>query len=106
MSITLRLGDMLVKHNYRDMNKVANLMANEGAEKNLFGRTTVLLVFANEAFRADILGIVFPRNILDYNINMLDPNSGINLSINCKHKLFRFYLSSCSSSQIVPDSSL
>lgn len=60
-----------MKHNYREKNRVAYLMANKGANKDLFGRTTILtvpLVFANESFWVDILGTVFARKIMDCNI--------------------------------------
>lgn len=61
-SIILRLRGTVVKHNYREKNRV---------NKDLFGRTTILtvpLVFANESFWADILGTVFARKITDRNI--------------------------------------
>ncbi|XP_070045278.1 uncharacterized protein [Nicotiana tomentosiformis] len=80
-SIILILRDVVVKHNYMKTNKVANLMAKEAANKDFFGRTTTMIVppvFANEVFWADILGTVFPRKILDCNINTLDHRSGVN----------------------------
>lgn len=43
----------MVKHSYREKNKVDDLLAKEGARKEFFRKTTMLavpLVFANEAF--------------------------------------------------------
>lgn len=68
-----------MKHSSRETNKVADLMANEGAKKYFFGRTTIVTVppvFANKAFWADILGIIFSRKILDCNINSVEQNLG------------------------------
>lgn len=49
-------------------------------KKDLFGRAIMLVippVFANETFRAGIIGNVFSRNILECNINIEDQNLGV-----------------------------
>lgn len=43
-SIILRPRDIVVKHNYRETNKVADLLANEGAKKDFFDRLYVIAV--------------------------------------------------------------
>lgn len=37
-SIILRLGDVVVKHSYKEMNKVDDLLEKEGAKKNFFDK--------------------------------------------------------------------
>lgn len=70
-SIIQRVRGTVVKHSYREKNTVADPLAKEGAKKDLFGRTIILVipaVFANEAFWVDILGTVFSKNILECSI--------------------------------------
>ncbi|KAK4716699.1 hypothetical protein R3W88_015037 [Solanum pinnatisectum] len=62
-SLMQLLGDKL-SYTYREQNKVADLLAKEGAKKQLFDHTRILQVppmFANEAVWADILGTTFIR---------------------------------------------
>ncbi|OIT21149.1 hypothetical protein A4A49_54534 [Nicotiana attenuata] len=61
-----QLGNPVTGHSYREQNQVADLLAKEGARKEVFGKTQFLAippVFANEAVLADILGTVFDRKI-------------------------------------------
>lgn len=69
------MGRMAVKHNYREQNRVVDLLAKEGGRKFFFGRITMLAVppvFANEAVWADILGIALPITILECNSDMME----------------------------------
>ncbi|XP_075092242.1 uncharacterized protein LOC142172509 [Nicotiana tabacum] len=70
-SIVQRLGVVVVKHSYKETNKVADLLAKEGTNKNLFEDifvTAVPSVYVTHVFWADIAGTVFKRQIMDYNI--------------------------------------
>ena len=61
----------MVKHSYRETNRVANTLAKEGTNRNFFEDifvTTVPLVFVKHVFWADIVGTVFERQIMDCNI--------------------------------------
>ncbi|XP_075079940.1 uncharacterized protein LOC142165243 [Nicotiana tabacum] len=70
-SIVQRLGVVVVKHSYRETNKVADMLAKEGTNRNFLEDvfvTTVPPVFVNHLFWADIAGTVFERQIIDCNI--------------------------------------
>ncbi|KAK4729120.1 hypothetical protein R3W88_022108 [Solanum pinnatisectum] len=74
------LGDPKLSHTYREQNKVADLLAKEGAKKRLFERTRILQVppmFANETVWADILGTTYPREISTHNSNLIATNATI-----------------------------
>lgn len=63
----------MIKHNYKERNRVADLLA-KGAKKEVFGRLAMLLVppvFVNETFWTDILGTIFPKHVLKCNSNSL-----------------------------------
>ncbi|XP_019229551.1 PREDICTED: uncharacterized protein LOC109210576 [Nicotiana attenuata] len=53
-----QLGNTVIGHNYREQNQVVDLLAKEGARKEVFDKTQLLAVppvFANDAVWADIL---------------------------------------------------
>ncbi|OIT21512.1 hypothetical protein A4A49_64036, partial [Nicotiana attenuata] len=78
-SIVQRLGDVVVKHSFREMNKVADLLAKEGAKKDFFYTifvTAVPPVFATHVFCADIVGTAFSRQVLECNIDNYDHLEG------------------------------
>ncbi|KAG5589512.1 hypothetical protein H5410_040026 [Solanum commersonii] len=77
-SLMKLLEDPKLSYTYRENNKVANLLAKEGAKKQLFDRTRILqvpLMFTNEAVWADILGTAFTREILIHNCNLIATNA-------------------------------
>ncbi|XP_059294747.1 uncharacterized protein LOC132047768 [Lycium ferocissimum] len=61
------LGCPVVKHNYREQNKVADLLAKEGGKQQLSEGMDILAVppmFVRQVFEADRVRIAFNRNIL------------------------------------------
>ncbi|OIS95740.1 hypothetical protein A4A49_03511 [Nicotiana attenuata] len=78
-----RPGNLVISHIYTEQNRVADLLAKEGAKKKLFDKPRILVVppmFANDTVWADILGTTFDRktaecniaNIFGYNVGHLD----------------------------------
>ncbi|KAG5623566.1 hypothetical protein H5410_008784, partial [Solanum commersonii] len=64
------LRDLKLSHTYREQNKVADLLAKEGANRRLFERTRILQVppmFANESVWTVILGTTYSREISTHN---------------------------------------
>ncbi|KAK6803725.1 hypothetical protein RDI58_001509 [Solanum bulbocastanum] len=79
-SLMQLLGDTKLSHTYREQNKVVDLLAKEGAKKQLFERTRTLQVppmFVNEAVWADILGTTYLREVLTQNSNLIATNATI-----------------------------
>ncbi|OIT37257.1 hypothetical protein A4A49_64450 [Nicotiana attenuata] len=72
-----RMDRVVVRHTYREQNRVADAMAKEAAKPTFLGRSSLLAVlpmFANNVFWADILGIEVVRNFLACNIKTISQN--------------------------------
>lgn len=72
------LWNPILKHNYREQNRVADLLAKEWAKKNFFEKPLIFAVssvFANEVVWSDILGTAFERHVIACNINTTTNNT-------------------------------
>lgn len=64
-------GNRSISHSLRELNRVSDLLAKEGAKKRLFNNTRILEVppvFVNDALWTDILGTTFVRKTLVCNL--------------------------------------
>ncbi|OIT03985.1 hypothetical protein A4A49_64319, partial [Nicotiana attenuata] len=72
-----RMGSVIVRHSYREQNRVADALAKEAAKKNFLNKILLLAVptvFANDVFWADTLGTELPRIFLGCNIDTIMQN--------------------------------
>ncbi|OIS96631.1 hypothetical protein A4A49_60609 [Nicotiana attenuata] len=70
-----RMDRVVVRHTYREQNRVANAMAKEAVVPSFFGRSSLLAVppmFANDVFW--ILGTEVVREFLACNIETVSQN--------------------------------
>ncbi|OIT02864.1 hypothetical protein A4A49_56804, partial [Nicotiana attenuata] len=70
-----RMDNLMVRHNYREQNRVADALIKEAANSSFLGKTTILAVpsmSANDVFWADILGTEVVRNFWAYNIDTIE----------------------------------
>ncbi|OIS99826.1 hypothetical protein A4A49_62590, partial [Nicotiana attenuata] len=67
-----RMDNVIVKHIYREQNKVADALAKEAAKEIFLNKSRMLSVppmFVKDIFWADILGIELVRSFVGCNIN-------------------------------------
>lgn len=79
-SIIQRMGSMVVRHIYREQNRVADALAKEAAKEMFLNKSLTLSVppiFANDVFWADILGTELVRSFVDCNLNIIMQNIAI-----------------------------
>ncbi|XP_019251145.1 PREDICTED: uncharacterized protein LOC109230067 [Nicotiana attenuata] len=77
MLLMQRMDRVVVRHTYKEHNRVADPMAKEAAKPTFLGRSSLLAVpsmFANDIFWADILGTGVVRNFLACNIETVSQN--------------------------------
>ncbi|OIS99919.1 hypothetical protein A4A49_59953, partial [Nicotiana attenuata] len=75
-----RMEKVMVRHTYREQNRVADALAKEAANSSFLGRTIILAVppmFSNDVFWADILGTELVRNFWSCNIDTVEQNMTI-----------------------------
>ncbi|OIT28226.1 hypothetical protein A4A49_55043 [Nicotiana attenuata] len=76
-SLIHRMDSVVVKHLYREQNRVADALAKEAAKEIFLNKSRILSVppmFVNDIFWADILGTELVRSFVDYNINTIVHN--------------------------------
>ncbi|OIT40331.1 hypothetical protein A4A49_64226, partial [Nicotiana attenuata] len=72
-----RMGSVVVRHTYREQNRVADALAKEAAKEiflNKYLPLAVPSVFANDVFCADILGTELPTSFVGCNISTIMHN--------------------------------
>ncbi|OIS98833.1 hypothetical protein A4A49_60915, partial [Nicotiana attenuata] len=72
-----RMDKVVVKHTYREQNRVADALANEATKTVFLNRSSILpvpLMFANDVFWADILGTDIVRIFVGCNMNTILQN--------------------------------
>ncbi|OIT34913.1 hypothetical protein A4A49_56890, partial [Nicotiana attenuata] len=72
-----RMGRVVVKHTYREQNRVADSMAKKAAKTISLVRSSLLPdppMFANDVFWANILGIEVVRNFVACNMDTISQN--------------------------------
>ncbi|OIT22083.1 hypothetical protein A4A49_65484, partial [Nicotiana attenuata] len=73
-SLIHRMDSVVVKHIYREQNRVADTLAKEATKEmflNKFRILSVPLMFVNDIFWADILGTELVRSFVGCNINKI-----------------------------------
>ncbi|XP_070008531.1 uncharacterized protein [Nicotiana sylvestris] len=76
-SIILRMDNVVVRHIYREQNRVADALSKEAAKEIFLNKSKILPVppmFVNDVFWADILGIELVRSFVGCNINTIVHN--------------------------------
>ncbi|OIT06868.1 hypothetical protein A4A49_61599, partial [Nicotiana attenuata] len=69
-----RMGRVVVRHAFREQNRVADALAKEAVKKIFWNRSVVLAVppvFVNDIVWADTLGTELPRLFLGCNIDTI-----------------------------------
>ncbi|OIT39427.1 hypothetical protein A4A49_58028, partial [Nicotiana attenuata] len=69
-----RMGRVVVRHIYREQNRVADALAKEAAKEMFLNKTMTLSVppmFVNDVFWADILGTELVRSFMGCNLNTI-----------------------------------
>ncbi|OIT31577.1 hypothetical protein A4A49_64257, partial [Nicotiana attenuata] len=72
------MGSVVVRHIYREQNRVADALAKEAAKVIFLNKLLTLPVppmFANDVFWADILGTELPRSFVGCNLNTIMQNT-------------------------------
>ncbi|OIT25402.1 hypothetical protein A4A49_56186, partial [Nicotiana attenuata] len=72
-----RMDRAVVKHTYREQNRVTDALAKEATKTTFLNRSSILAVpsmFANDAFWADILGTDFVRIFVGCNMEIILQN--------------------------------
>ncbi|XP_070039961.1 uncharacterized protein [Nicotiana tomentosiformis] len=75
-----RMDKVVVRHTYREQNRVADVLAKEAAKPSFLGRFSLLVVppmFANDIFCAVILGTEVVRKFLACNIDTVYQNIAV-----------------------------
>ncbi|OIS98092.1 hypothetical protein A4A49_62485, partial [Nicotiana attenuata] len=72
-----RMDRVVVKHTYREQNRVADVLAKEATKPTFLNRSSILSVppmFVNDVFWADILGIDIVRIFVGCNMDTILQN--------------------------------
>ncbi|OIT35939.1 hypothetical protein A4A49_59493, partial [Nicotiana attenuata] len=72
-----RMGSVLVRHTYREQNRVADALAKEATKEIFLNKSMTLSVppmFVNDVFWANILGTELVRSFMGCNLNTIMHN--------------------------------